>query len=71
MFHWFKPFMADNLITNERTTTDLTLFGLGFAGFILAVAGVAVASPAAALFGTVLLLLVVLCFGFRSTLRGD
>jgi len=49
-------------MSSERNVAELTRFGLGFLGFLLAIAGVVLVTPGLAITGTVLLLIVVSSF---------
>ncbi len=53
--------------STDRGTGDYILFALGFIGFVVGTGGVVVASLPAAVVGGALLLLVVGCFGLRSS----
>jgi hypothetical protein len=55
-----------NLNSAERTAAELVLFGLGFIAFLIWAGGIATASAAAAVIGTILLLFVVFCFRLRG-----
>ena len=48
--------------SNDRGPAEYVLFALGFLGFMMAAAGVVVASVTAAVMGLLLLLFSVLCF---------
>jgi hypothetical protein len=51
---------------SERSSTELVRFGLGFFGFLLAVAGVVLVKAGLASVGILLLVLVVLSFGLND-----
>jgi multisubunit Na+/H+ antiporter MnhB subunit len=51
--------MGTDDLSSERTPSDFIRFGLGFLGFILAIAGTILTSPGLALAGGLLLLLVI------------
>lgn len=57
--------MGNNLVSPERTPTEFLLFALGFIGFLIWVGGIVIASPGAAVSGTILLLLVVFSFSLH------
>ncbi len=59
--------MNDYSLVNERSPADFFLFGLGFLGFMVWVAGIVVASVSAAVAGAILLLLVALAFYSRPS----
>jgi len=56
----------DTITSDERTTTDLILFAIGFVAFLIGAGGIAVASAPADVLGAILLLLVVFCFSLRA-----
>ncbi len=57
--------MEKSFDSTDRGPGDFVLFGLGFLGFVVGVAGVAVASPGSAVAGLVLLLVSVTSFQLR------
>ena len=59
-----------NVITTERTATEIFLFALGFIGFLIFAGGIAIASAGATVSGAILLLLVVFCFSVRGEADG-
>jgi len=59
-------FMNTYSESTERTPTDYVRFALGFLGFMIASGGVVVASPALAVLGFLIFLLVLLSFAGRE-----
>jgi len=57
--------MVTDFDSTDRTAGDFILFGTGFLGFLLASAGVIVASPAAAVTGGLILLVAIASFQLR------
>jgi hypothetical protein len=58
--------MGVNRMTTERTSTELFRFGLGFLGFLLTAAGLVLVKAGLAIFGALLLLIIVLSFGLAD-----